>query len=59
MPFDARAFYTPLGRREPSSKPGPEQQSGAAVALIVAIARCMAGKPAVWVHESRGLTFVG
>ena len=36
-----------------------EQKIDAAVALIMAVARCMAARPACSVYESRGLTFVG
>ena len=37
----------------------PEQKIDAAVALIMAIARCMAAKPARSVYETRGIQFVG
>ena len=50
--YDARANVYPRKAR-------PEQKIDAAVALIVAIARCMAAMPARSVYESRGLIFVG
>jgi hypothetical protein len=39
-------------------KARPEQKIDAAVALIMAIARCMAAKPRVSVYETRGLEFI-
>ena len=39
-------------------KARPEQKIDAAVALIMAIARCMAAQPARSVYESRGLAFI-
>ncbi len=50
--YDARANVYPRKAR-------PEQKIDAAVALIMAIGRCMAAKPAVSIYESRGLLFVG
>ena len=50
--YDARANVYPRKAR-------PEQKIDAAVALIMAIARCMASQPARSVYETRGLTFVG
>lgn len=50
-PSDARANVYPR-------KAGPEQND-AAVALIMAIARCMAAKPPRSVYETRGIQFVG
>jgi phage terminase large subunit-like protein len=50
--YDARANVYPRKAR-------PEQKIDAAVALIMAIARCMAAKPRVSVYETRGLEFVG
>ena len=50
--YDARANVYPCKAR-------PEQKIDAAVALIMAIARCMAAQPARSVYESRGLVFVG
>jgi phage terminase large subunit-like protein len=45
--YDARANVYPRETR-------PEQKIDAAVALIMAIARCMAAQPARSVYESRG-----
>ena len=50
--YDARANVYPRKAR-------PEQKIDAAVSLIMAIARCMAAKPARSVYESRGIQFVG
>jgi phage terminase large subunit-like protein len=50
--YDARANVYPRKAR-------PEQKIDAAIALIMAIARCMAAKPTVSVYETRGLIFVG
>jgi hypothetical protein len=36
----------------------PEQNIDAAVALIIAIACCMAAKPGVSIYETRGLEFI-
>jgi hypothetical protein len=36
----------------------PEQKIDAAVALIMAIARCMAAQPPRSIYETRGLTFI-
>ena len=49
--YDARANVYPRKAR-------PEQKIDAAVALIMAIARCMAAKPARSVYETRGLEFI-
>ena len=48
--YDARANVYPRKAR-------PEQKIDAAIALIMAIARCMA-KPARSVYETRGLEFI-
>ena len=45
--YDARANVYPRKAR-------PEQKIDAAVALIMAIARCMAAQPARSVYETRG-----
>ena len=37
----------------------PEQKIDAGIALIMAIAHCMAAKPRVSVYATRGLEFVG
>ena len=50
--YDARSDVYPLKAR-------PEQKIDAAVALIMAIARCMAAQPARSVYESRGVIFLG
>lgn len=50
--YDARANVYPRKAR-------PEQKIDAAIALIMAIARCMAAKPAASVYESRGLIILG
>ena len=50
--YDARGNVYPRKAR-------PEQKIDAAVALIMAIARCMAAQPARSVYESRGIQFVG
>lgn len=50
--YDARGNVYPRKAR-------PEQKIDAAVALIMAMARCMAAQPARSVYESRGLVFVG
>jgi phage terminase large subunit-like protein len=49
--YDARGNVYPR-------KPRPEQKIDAAIALIMALARCMVAKPAASVYESRGLLFV-
>lgn len=50
--YDARSNVYPR-------KPRPEQKIDAAIALIMAIARCMAAQPARSIYETRGLIFVG
>ena len=50
--YDARGNVYPRKAR-------PEQKIDAAVAFIMAIARCMAAKPRVPVCETRGIQFVG
>ena len=50
--YDARANVYPRKVR-------PEQKIDATVALIMAIARCMAAQPARSVYETRGIQFVG
>ena len=49
--YHARANVYPRKAR-------PEQKIDAAIALIMAIARCMAAKPPASVYETRGLIFV-
>lgn len=59
--FDARATSWSLQRmveRVPR-KARPEQKIDATLARIMAIARCMAAKPARSAYESRGIQFVG
>ena len=50
--YDARTDVYP-------GKSRPEQKTDAAVSLIMAIARCLAAKPARSVYETRGIQFVG
>jgi phage terminase large subunit-like protein len=40
-------------------KPRPEQEIDAAIAVIMAIARCAAAKPERSVYETRGLISIG
>ena len=49
--YDVRSNVYPRKAR-------PEQKIDAAIALIMAVARCMAEKPFVSVYETRGLTIV-
>jgi phage terminase large subunit-like protein len=49
--YDARGNVYPRKAR-------PEQKIDAAVALIMAIARCMAAQPKRSVYETRGLRFI-